>query len=956
MITTKRQPDTQAQLEQILHPLVRQWFFSRFKEFSLPQRFGIFEIHSRKNVLISAPTGATKTLTAFLSILNELVDSAIKGILEDKAYCVYVSPLKALSTDIAKNLVEPLQEMEKIYGKPLGIRVGVRTGDTKAHEKTAMLRKAPHILVTTPESLGIVLSSIKFKDLLTGVQWFIADEIHALADNKRGVHLNLSVERLALLSEHITRIGLSATVAPLDEIAKYLVGKGRDCTIIDVAFLKQMDLKVICPLPDLITASHAKLSDALYITVHDLIQAHRTTLIFTNTRAGTERVVDNLKERYPKEYIENIGAHHGSLSVEHRKQIENSLRAGTLKVVVCSTSLELGIDIGYIDLVICLGSPKSVARALQRIGRSGHQLHSITKGRIIVLDRDDLVECAVLLKSAIEKKIDKIQIPTNALDVLAQQIFGMAIERNWDEEELFEVITKSYCYQTLRRKDFNEILDYLAGNFASLEDRFIYAKIWRENGRIGRKGKLARVLYMTNIGTIPDQTGVIVKINDRSIGMIEEAFLEKLNHGDIFVLGGSTYKFKHAKGMVAQVESTVNRPPTVPSWFSEMLPLSYDLALEIGKFRRLLELKLKFRENHDIILKFIHEYVYVDDFAAQAIYRYFFEQYNYIHEIPSDKKIVIEYYTDEVGTKKAVVHALFGRRVTDVLSRAIAYAIGRSQHRSVAMGINDNGFYVEVPKGVQVLRALKLIKSGEIEKIMDHAIEDSEILKRRFRHCASRALMILRNYRGRTKRVGKQQVSSTILLSAVKRISNDFSILREARREVLQDQMDIAHAKEVFAKIESGEIVIVEKSTDIPSPFAFGIVLSGALDIIKIEDKQEFLARMHQMVVAKIHLGKKKEDMPEFTYAGYWDEESRKKEMEESEKRELLKTQLLFAAKRIGLDANTLFEAERLIDGDVNRYPDTFVSWLKNLLTPPIDESWGKELLAYFKEMVGKIK
>lgn len=957
MIQTKKEPDKSELIEHILHPLVKQWFYSRFKEFSLPQRFGILEIHSRKNVLISAPTGSSKTLTSFLAILNELVDNSVKGILENRVYCVYVSPLKALGTDIGKNLMEPLEQMEALLGKPLGIRIGVRSGDTTNYQKSMMLEKPPHILVTTPESLGIVLSSIKFKTHLQGIQWLIIDEIHALAENKRGVHLSLSIERLALLSDHMTRIGLSATIAPLEEIAQYLVGTTGDCTIIDVAFLKQMDLQVMSPVPDLITVSHIKLSDAIYETIHTLVQQHKTTLIFTNTRAGTERVVDHLKERYPSNYIENIGAHHGSLSAQHRTHIEENLRAGKLKVVVTSSSLELGIDIGYIDLVICLGSPKSVARCLQRAGRSGHQLHATTKCRILIMDRDDLVECAVLLKSAIEKKIDRIQIPKNALDVLAQHIFGMAIEKIWNEEELFTLIRKSYCYATLKRSDFNEILEYLAGNFATLEDRYIYAKIWRENGQIGKRGKMARVLYMTNIGTIPDQTGVLVKINDHTIGMIEETFLEKLNKGDIFVLGGSTYTFKHAKGMVAQVETTVNRPPTVPSWFSEMLPLSYDLALEIGKFRRLMEQKIKYKENQESILKFIHDYLYVDENAAHAIYRYFYEQYAYLQDIPHDKKIIIEHYTDETGTRKTVLHALYGRRVNDVLSRALAFAIGRSQHRSVGVGINDNGFYLEIPKGVNVYKALKLIKPNELEKLMAIAIEDSEILKRRFRHCASRALMILRNYKGRTKRVGKQQVSSTILLNAVRRISNDFSILREARREVLEDQMDIVHAKEVFERIEQNAITIVEKSTDIPSPFAFSIVLSGALDVIRIEDKQEFLTRMHQMVIAKIHLGKKVEELPAFTYNAYWKDEEEKKETEHQEKKDLLKTQFLITAKKIGLDPNTIYEAERLIEGDTKGYPDAFLKWIGTLLTPPINKDiWSEELITYFKKMREKMK
>lgn len=510
MIEPIKKPNTDEEIFGILHPMVKAWFKSKFGSFCLPQKYGIMSIHSRMNTLISAPTGSGKTLTAFLSILNELIDSSEKNILEDKIYCVYVSPLKALSYDLEHNLLEPLKEMEKIAGHSLGVRVAVRTGDTSAHEKSKMLKKPPHILITTPESLGILLSSLRFINHLKNIEWVIVDEVHALAENKRGVHLSISLERLQRLSRHITRVGLSATIAPIEEIARYLVGlengEYRDCEIVDVLFMKKMNLKVLCPVPNLIETSHENMHEAMYNLIDDLIQKHRTTLIFTNTRSATERVVNHLKEKFPRNYTENIGAHHGSLSKTLRRNIENRLREGKLKVVVTSTSLELGIDIGYIDLVILLGSPKSVARAIQRIGRSGHRLSDISKGRIIVLDRDDLVECSVLLKSAIEKKIDRIHIPTNCLDVLAQQILGIAISEKIHVKDLFDLVKKSYCFRNLKYNDFKEVIDYLSGKHISLEDRHVYAKIWydEESGMIGRKGKMTRVIYMTNIGTIPD--------------------------------------------------------------------------------------------------------------------------------------------------------------------------------------------------------------------------------------------------------------------------------------------------------------------------------------------------------------------------------------------------------------------------------------------------------------------
>ena len=858
MIDNLEKPHKPEQIRHILNPIVDKWFFTRFKEFSLPQLFGVMEIHSRNNILVSAPTGATKTLTAFLSILNELIDNSEKGILEDRVYCVYVSPLKALSNDIHINLVEPLKEMEKIAGKKLGIRAAVRTGDTSASERAKMLKQPPHILITTPESLAIMITSIKFRELLKNVEWLIVDEVHALAENKRGVHLSLSMERLNMISPAITRIGLSATIAPLEEIAKFLVGyengRLRNCKVVDVQFIKNMDLKVLSPVSDLAGMEYEIMHNSMYNLIDDLIQSHRTTLIFTNTRSATERVVHHLKEKFPRKYTENIGAHHGSLSKTLRHNIENRLRKGGLKVIVSSTSLELGIDIGYIDLVICLGSPKSVARFLQRAGRSGHKLHDTVKARIIVLDRDDLVECAVLLKSAIEKKIDKIHIPKNCLDVLAQQIHGISLEQKWKVRDLFDLLKQSYCFHELEWKDFIQVVEYLAGKYISLEDRHIYAKIWydEETQELGRKGKMSRVIYMTNIGTIPEESYITVKVGDQIIGHIDEAFLERLHRGDVFVLGGDKYEFLHAKGMVAYVNASVYRPPTIPSWFSEMLPLSFDLALDIGRFRKLMNELFCANKPKKEVMDFIDRYLYVDKNAAESIYEYFYEQFNYA-EIPSHSRMIIEHYTDSKSKRKYVVfHTLYGRRVNDCLSRAVAFAIARTQHRDVEVGINDNGFYVASDKSVNVMQAFSIIKSKELRKILEMAIEHTEVLKRRFRHCAARAMMILRSYMGHQKRVGRQQVSSMILMNAVKRISNDFCILKEARREALEDLMDIENTQRVFEGIEQKKILVKEAHTSLPSPFAFNLILQGFTDIMKIEDRIEFMRRLHVQIMDKI--------------------------------------------------------------------------------------------------------
>jgi len=943
MISYKEKPDTDESIYSILSPIVQNWFKSKFKTFAAPQKLAVIDIHSRKNILVSANTGSGKTLTAFLSILNHLIDSSEKGILENKVYAVYISPLKALNRDISVNLLEPLAEMQEQAGKDFKIRVGVRTGDTTAAEKAAMLKNPPHILITTPESLAIMLSSIKFKDHLKQVDWFIADEIHALAENKRGVHLSISMERLQRLSPGMSRVGLSATVAPLDNIAQFLVGANRDCEIVDIPALKKLDLKVLSPVPDLMTTDYNTISHETYTLIDKLIQEHKTTLIFTNTRSGTERVVHHLKTKFPKNYPENIGAHHGSLSKSHRTEIENKLRKGELKAVVCSTSLELGIDIGFIDLVILLGSPKSVARALQRIGRSGHKLHDITKGRIIVLDRDDLVECSVLLKSALEKKIDRIHIPENALDVLAQQIFGIALEEVSNVDEVFKMIKDSYCYRNLKREDFDQIISYLAGDYAELEDRHIYAKIWYDPNTkmIGKKGKMARVIYMTNIGTIPAQSGVIVKVGDIAVGTIDEGFLEKLKPGDVFVLGGNTYMFKNASGMVARVQAATGRRPTVPSWYSEMLPLSFDLANEIGRFRKLTQEHFVKGESKEEIIKFINDFLYVDDNAASAIYQYFKEQYEYA-EIPSSTKLLIEHYDD--GEKKyAVFHTLYGRRVNDCLSRAVAYAISKLQHRDVEIGISDNGFYIASTQPIQAVRAFELLKANRLDDLMKLALEKTEVLRRRFRHCAGRALMILGTYKGHTKRVGRQQVSSMILMQAVKRISNEFPILEEARREVLEDLMDIENTKLVLKDINEGKIKIKEITSTVPSPFSFMLVLQGYLDILRMEDRMEFLKRMHEQVISSIEMKrgiKPSRKIEKIDYNEFWKgvEEKRRKEMDTKEGKLKIAIRNLRHVPGFAKD-----EMVQMIEDEDYEPRDDFISGLKKY-QKEIEKEWPSNL------------
>ena len=810
MIEKQTKTYTKNQIYKILHPWVKQWFDSQFDDFTPAQKKSIIDIHKNNNILISSPTGSGKTLTAFLSVISELTSLAQKDELEDKVYCIYISPLKALDNDIEKNLDEPLDGIEKIAGRKLGIRKAVRTGDTSQYQRQKMLKKPPHILITTPETLSILLVAPKFREKLSGVKYVIVDEIHSLAENKRGVHLSLSLERLQHLIGQYTRIGLSATVSPIEEVAQFLVGyeygAGRNCKIVDINYLKELDMEVMCPVSDIVLADEEDTRLGMYDLLDDLIQENKTTLIFTNTRSGTERFVYNLKKMYPMNYNDsNIMAHHSSLSKEVRLETENKLKEGKLKAVISSTSLELGIDIGYIDLVVLINSPKSVARALQRIGRSGHKLHEKSKGRIIVTDRDDLVECSVLLKNAKEGKIDKISIPTNCLDVLAQHIYGMSIENPWDIDYAFDVI---------------------------------------------KRGKLARMLYSTNIGTIPDTSGVLVKCDGETVGRIEESFMERLKKGDTFVLGGRTYRFNYGKGMTINV-TPASGPPTIPSWFSQQLPLSFDLAMDIQKFRSHMETRFEYRRSKEEIMEFIYDYLYVDDFAANSIYEYFVEQYKYA-KIPSNRCLLIEYYKGYGDRRFVIFHSLFGRKVNDALSRAVAYVVAQRFNTNVTISISDNGFYLSSDGTIGGLESFKQLTPENFEQILTNSLNKTETLASRFRHCAGRSLMTLRRYKGESKSVGRQQVRGKILLKFVQEMDDNFSILKEARREAMEDYMDIKNALKIINMVDSGEMEIKTINTVIPSPFAFNLVSQGYLDVLNQNDKGEFTKRMHLAILDQI--------------------------------------------------------------------------------------------------------
>ncbi|MEM2210597.1 MAG: ATP-dependent helicase [Nitrososphaerales archaeon] len=853
----------------LLDPLVAEWF-SIFPDLTPPQKYAIINIHEGKNTLIASPTGSGKTLSAFLSIINELVKLAREGNLEDRVYCVYISPLRSLNNDIYKNLMKPLNEIKEIAEKRgvklQEIRVGVRTGDTTSSERAKMLHKPPHILITTPESIAIILCAPKFRENLKYVRWVIVDEIHEICSSKRGAHLTLSLERLEeLCDKPFTRIGLSATIHPLEEVAKFLVGfkdgKERDCIIADTRFVKPTLLKVSSPVKDLIHASASYITSSMYRRIKDLIKKHKTTLIFTNTRSGTERVVYHLSKLNVVDGDE-LAAHHSSLSREIRKGVEDRLKEGKMKAVVTSTSLELGIDIGSIDLVIQIGSPKSISRCLQRIGRSGHALNRVSKGYLIAMERDDLVENAVIVSEAMKGKLDRVYIPCEALDVLAQHIVGMTIERKWHVEDAYKLITRSYCYRNLTLDKFKRVLKYLSGGYQSLESFKVYGKIWYDEneGVFGRRGALLRVIYTTNVGTIPDEVAVkVYTTNGRWVGSIEEEFLERLSKGDIFILGGKTYQFQYAKGINAYVEPIEGEKPTVPTWFSEMLPLSFDLGEAIGRFRDKIFQMLKNKVSMSKIIEFIANETNSDEYASKAIASYMKAEYEFLRFLgvdafPNNKNIVIEDYIDSMGKQNIIFNCVFGRRVNDALSRAYGHVIMMEKKRSVMVTVSDSGFMITLPLGVKVdIKWLtKTISSKNLRNTLIDAVKRTEMVKRRFRHCATRALMILKNYKGHEITVSKQQTNAQILMNICEELDR-FPVLEETYREVIEDLMDVNTAEQILHDIELGNRrFVICPTSDLPSPFTHDLILLGYSDVVLMADKKVLLEQLYESVMKRI--------------------------------------------------------------------------------------------------------
>jgi ATP-dependent Lhr-like helicase len=880
-----------ADVLELLEPVVQEWWVEQFGEF-VPQNGGFFTppqkeaiplIHEGENALVASPTGSGKTLSGYCSIINELFrrDRTEEG-LDNSVYCLYVSPLKSLANDIHRNLEVPLEGItEKLAdrGEDVEIRHAIRHGDTDDSERQAMLTETPHILNTTPETLAILLNSPKFKEKLRTVEYVIVDEIHSLAENKRGTHLAVSLERLEALADGSpTRIGCSATVEPLDAMAEFLVGRrapggeSREYELVDTRFVREFDIELTCPAEDLIDTPADVVNDRFYRQLHDLVGDHTNTLVFTNTRSGAERVLHNLRERFDAYDEDNSGCHHGSLAKEKRQAIEEDLKRGELDVVTTSTSLELGIDMPYIDLVVQVGSPKSVAALLQRVGRAGHQLGETVTGRVFALDRDELIECAVMLTKAEEGFVDRVFVPENAQDVAAQHVYGMAINGPRPEAEIREILERAYPYREYGNEEWEQLCRYLTADYEGMEAKNVYAKIWRDTNDppdgeyhydefdvgeplIGKRGRLARVIYMTNIGTIPDSftCDVFTRTGDEWVGQLDEEYLDTLEGGDVFVLGGDRFEYRYRRGSKVYVDRTAARP-TVPSWFSERLPLSYDLGREILAFQRELLERLA-RGGRSELRVWLREFP-LDEHSVRAITRMFDEQVRYAgsESVSTHSRLVVEEEMDhDEYERHYYVHSNYGRRFNDGLSRLLAYRCAQEANANVKVAVADHGFTLSLPlnRKVDLAGILESVEPADVRADLRASLDGTDLLQRYFRINATRSLMILKRYKGYEKSASEQQVNSEMLLGFAEDLA-DFAVIEETYREILEDKLNVAGIEEVVAGIQSGEVTVASTRVDSPTPKAFGLATLMASDVVLAEDESAVLQEFHQRVLEEI--------------------------------------------------------------------------------------------------------
>ena len=902
------------------HPAVARWFEQTFGSPTEPQLRGWPSIQSGRHVLISAPTGSGKTLAAFLASLDALFRQASEHDLPDETQVVYVSPLKALSNDIRKNLQEPLSGIRALMGDTNGrppsrgygatseidVRAEVRTGDTTAAQRQALIKKPPHILVTTPESLYLLLTSDSGRGMLRTARTLILDEIHAVVDDRRGAHLALSVERLAALTrlrqgyggqapQPLQRIGLSATQTPIEEVARFLVGTravdeaGKpDCEIIDIGHHRELDLAIEIPKSPLEAVMSNEVWEEVYHRLAELIQAHQTTLVFVNTRRMAERVTHHLSELLG---ADAVTSHHGSLSAKLRLDAEDRLKRGQLKALVATASLELGIDIGSVDLVCQLASTRSIATLLQRVGRAEHQptprlrqagkRGGLPKGRIFPLSRDELIECAALLRCVNRGELDRLTIPEKPLDVLGQQTVAATSTQDWDENDFFELVRAAWPYRNLTREEFDSVVRMLAEGFSTKRGRrsaLIHLDAINHRLR-GRRG--ARLTALTSGGAIPDNADyrVILEPSETFVGTVNEDFAVESLAGDIFQLGNASWRILRVNSGVVRVEDAKGQPPGIPFWLGEAPARTSELSSAVSDFRVEMEKHLvegkdpvewvaseefwgaqatslpgaaacraenrsarKGQEHRDVSGKLPETAGWqpaLPRAAAEQIGAYFAETFRSLGAIPSQQTLVMERFFDESGGMQLVLHSPFGSRINRAWGLALRKRFCRSFNFELQAAATDDAIVISL--GTQhsfpLDEVFRYLNSKTVRDLLVQALLDAPMFTIRWRWNATRSLAVPR-FRGGAKIAAPlQRMESENLLAAVfpdqlaclehivgDREIPDHPLVKQTIDDCLTEAMDIDGLEEVLRKIEHDEIRCIARDLPEPSPLAAEIL------------------------------------------------------------------------------------------------------------------------------------
>lgn len=843
------------------HPACRNWFKSQFTEPTQAQAQAWAAINSSRHTLISAPTGSGKTLAAFYAAIDSLLQRGLNRQLDDGVQIVYVSPLKALSNDIYRNLEIPLEGIAEhlhLCGEaPVDITIAVRTGDTPASERRKMVKAPPHILVTTPESLYLLLTSSSGRAMLANASTLIVDEIHAMLGDKRGSHLSLSIERLQNLvlqnsGQRLQRIGLSATQKPIEMVARYLVGNNNydeqqvDCEIVDAGFRRELDIRLEVPGSPLSALMSNEVWEELYQRLVDLINTHETTLVFVNTRRLSERLALALSERLGER---SVCAHHGSMSKDHRHDAEQRLKAGELKVLVATASMELGIDIGSVDLVVQFSSPKSIATFLQRVGRSGHSIHGRPKGILFPLTRDDLVEATALLHSIEQAELDQIVMPEQPLDILSQQIVAEVSSQpigsdgqgeGWDVPALYKLFVNAYPYRNLSWDEFESIVSMLAEGYTTRRGRRgTHLHLDAVNQRL-RPRRGANLVALTNGGAIPDMFDyqVVLDPEDVVVGSLNEDFALEALPGDVFTLGTHSWQMLRVDGLKVRVRDATGMSPTIPFWFGEGPGRTHELSESVSRLRQTIA-DLLLNDSANAAVQWAVEKVGLPREAAIQMVEYLQSGMNALGVMPTREAIVMERFFDEVGDMHVVIHSPFGSRINRGWGLALRKRFCRSFNFELQAAANEDSIVISLGSvhSFPLDDVFRYLQSATVKEVLVQALLDAPMFEVRWRWNATRSLAIQRNRNGKRVPPQFQRMDAEDLVAHVfpdqiacfENISGnrevpDHPLVTQTIHDCLTEAMDIDALIELIGDIEQEKLCLIAKDLREPSPFAQEII------------------------------------------------------------------------------------------------------------------------------------